>query len=335
MTLIKVVLFLLEVQYFLEYLLVWPLVALVRRLSDQNARALARGMSSLVYRALIPDRQWCLRNLELVFGDNLTPAQRTKLAMRAFENVLLTRVESLRWTKERMIAEVVEEGGEEARAFGREMRAQRRGTIIISAHLGNYELIPPWVYHTGWRGPVMYRPQNNWRVERLVLGARAEYLEGQMIPRGPFATLTLMYALREGAGVGLLIDQNTLDGPVFADFLGFPAASPPGAAALALATDSPVMLAVAIRRPDGKHRLIFHKPFELIRTGDRRADIAANTRQYMAAIERYVLEYPDQYNWPHPRWRFRPDGSFWTRHMPIEKAAAERTGPPLKPLGRL
>jgi KDO2-lipid IV(A) lauroyltransferase len=230
-----------------------------------------------------------------------------------------------------MKAHVIEEATDCVKELGRELLLQGKGAIIISAHLGNFELIAPWLGHSGFRGPVMYRPQNNWRVERLAMGARGQYFD-EMVPRGPLALLSLMYALREGRGVGLMIDQNTIQGGVFVDFLGFLAASPPGAAALALATRCPVMLAVSIREPDGRYRLIFHPPFELIDTGDRQRDIVANTQQYMKAIERYVLAFPEQYLWAHPRWRFRPNGRPWRLAVPSETMAAERITPPRRPL---
>ena len=69
----------------------------------------------------------------------------------------------------------------------------------------------------------------------------------------------------------------------------------------------------------------------MIDTGDRKRDIAANTRQYMKAIEPYVLAHPEQYNWLHPRWRFRPDRSFWKLDTPYPKMAAKRIGPARMP----
>jgi KDO2-lipid IV(A) lauroyltransferase len=320
--------FLLHIQYLAEFAAVWPLVALVRRLSEPTCRRLARALASVAYRLLSHDRRWAHRNLELVFGDSLTAAQRTRIAMKSFEHIVLTRAEALRWSRDWMVSNVIEEGGEHARQAAREAAEKGLGIIMITPHLGNYELIPPWCYHTGWRGPVMYRPQNNPYVEKLLAGARAEYLENRMIPRGPFATLSLMYALRDKQGVGLLIDQNTLDGGVFVEFLGFAAATPPGAAALALATGAPVVPAVAVRRADGRNRLIFHPPFPLIRTGDRKSDIVANTQQYTRAFESWILAYPEQYNWPHPRWRFRPDGGFWRAEQPRSGMERERLTPP-------
>jgi KDO2-lipid IV(A) lauroyltransferase len=85
-----------------------------------------------------------------------------------------------------------------------------------------------------------------------------------------------------------------------------------------------VILAMSVRQRDGRYRIIFHAPFKLIDSGNRRRDLVANTQQYMSAIERYVLAYPEQYNWPHPRWRYRPDGSFWSLDTPLEAMTAER-----------
>ena len=100
------------------------------------------------------------------------------------------------------------------------------------------------------------------------------------------------------------------------------------AAALALATRCPVILAISVRQPNGRLRLFFEPPFPLIETGDHERDIHANTQQYVRAIERYVLAHPEQYLWMLPRWRRRPDGRDWRLSIPVEVMAQERTGPP-------
>ena len=223
---------LLEIQYLLEYLLLWPLVALIRRVSEERSRKLAIGLSRVAYRILTFDRRWCLRNLELVFGNNLSPGERTALARKAFENIFLTRVEALRLTPEWMAANVIAEGMEATHAVARKAARGGKGILFISAHLGNFKVVPAHLYYEGFSGSVMYRPQNNWRVERLLAGTRAKYIL-QTVPRSPFGVMSLMYNLLEGQVVGMLIDINTLEARVFVDFLGFPAASPKGAAALA------------------------------------------------------------------------------------------------------
>lgn len=316
-----------EIRFYLEYLAVLPVVLLARGLSEANAERLVKIIARLAYHALSFDRRWAYRNLEMVFGDNLTSERRREIVMGAFETVVRTRVECIRWTKEWMLKNVVEEGGEATRAAAIEYKRQGKGLIILTAHLGNFELLPAYCHQTGHPSTVMYRPQDNWRVEKLLLGARTEYLPN-VVRRSTTGLMTLGYVVREGTCVGLLVDMNTLDNPAYVDFLGYKAASPPGAAALAVSTGAPVVLALSVRDADGKHRMIFHPPFETIRTGNKREDIRRNTEQYMKAIEPYVRAYPEQYNWLHPRWRYRPDGTFWSLETPMEEILAERDGSP-------
>lgn len=320
---------LLESKYLLEYLAVWPLFVLGRVLSDGQSRKLARILGRLFYWILTFNRRWCLRNLELVFGANLTPKQRTAIAKKSFEHVLLTCLESLRWTAERMMTTVIPEGEEAALQVGRNAASQGKGVIAISAHLGNFEVIPAYLHHVGWTGAITYRPVDNWRVEQLLAGSRAKYMP-KAIPRGPFSLMSLLCGLREGQGVGILVDVNTTSKPVFVQFLGFVAASARGAATLALATGCPVVLIISVRQADGRHRLIFHPPFDVIETGNHQQDIVANTQQFMKAIEPYVLAHPEQYHWMQHRWRYRPDGSCWKPDMLYEHMAAERIGPPCR-----
>lgn len=318
--------FLKELQFLVEFVLLWPIVMVVRRLSEQQSQRFALGLSRVLYRVLWHDREWCLLNLRLVYGASLSPAQRTRLAMQAFENVVRTRFEVLRWTPEWMEANVVVVGGEEAHRICRDARQRGLGLIVLTAHLGNFELLSAWANRAGWNTTVMYRPQDNWRVERLLARARAAFVD-RTVPRSVSGLRTLVRDLRSGRRIGLVMDQSAFDG-LFVDFLGVPAASATGPAWLALKTRAPVLMAISYRAMDGRHHLVFHPPFKLIHTGDRGTDLHANTEQFLQAMEPYVLAHPEQYNWLHPRWRHRPDGSTWTLSMPYEALLQERTRPP-------
>lgn len=316
-----------EARYLLELALLWPLATVVRRAPEGGALALARLAARLAHRLLTGDRRWAERNLQLVYGDTLSRRRRRAIVRACFEHIALTRVEALRYSEPWMRARVVVEGGAQARAVASGARARGVGVIAVTAHLGNFELLPAVCHADGWPCSVLYRPQDNWRVEQLIAGPRADYLRGRTVPRGPGALLELSQRLRRGESIGLLIDINTLDDPCFVDVLGVPAASPRGAAALALATGAPVLVAAAYRLPDGRHRLVFEPPLQLTDTGRRRADIDVNTAALQRALERHILAAPEQYNWPHPRWRLRPDGSRWTLATPLRAMEAERVRP--------
>jgi KDO2-lipid IV(A) lauroyltransferase len=322
-----------ELLFLLEYLPLRLLLGLVESLSPQQVCTLVHGISRFAYRFSASQRDWCLRNLHLVFGDHLTAGQRKKFAQQSFEHFWATIAEMLSWTPEWMETHVKMEMAPETQELARRSQEQGTGVILVTAHLGNFELMAAWMHRLfpDWRTAVVYRPLDNWRVEQLIERIRGRYLKANKLTRGFHGTLGLLGSLREGNLVGLLIDQNTTRGGVFVDFLGFQASTAPGAAALAMETGCPVVLAMSVRQPDGTHRIVVHPPFELIRTGDWRRDLAVNTQQYTKALEEYVLAYPEQYFWAHPRWRFRPDRSSWNLTMTYEQMAAERHGPPRRP----
>jgi KDO2-lipid IV(A) lauroyltransferase len=44
----------------------------------------------------------------------------------------------------------------------------------------------------------------------------------------------------------------------------------------------------------------------LTRTGDRQEEIIINTQKFTRIIEDMVRKYPDQWFWPHQRWKTQP-----------------------------
>jgi KDO2-lipid IV(A) lauroyltransferase len=75
---------------------------------------------------------------------------------------------------------------------------------------------------------------------------------------------------------------------------------------LALRTDSVVLSVYNYREPDGRYHMVIQPEVEIVRSGDRTADIERNTARFNAVIEGYVREHPEQWFWLHQRWKTRP-----------------------------
>ena len=73
-------------------------------------------------------------------------------------------------------------------------------------------------------------------------------------------------------------------------------------AELALRYDCPVVPARITRLKGARFRLTVLAPLELIRTGDHKADVAANMAQVNALMEQWVRDTPEQWLWLHNRW---------------------------------
>ena len=179
-----------------------------------------------------------------------------------------------------------------------------RGIILVTGHLGNWELGGAYLAARGIPVDAIVRHMANPRFDRYLnvtrarLGIRVVY-DDQAVRQTP-------RALRDGRLVAFLADQGVLGlASTFVPFFGRLAKTPRGPAVFALRLDAPVVFGASIRKPDGRYHLAF-EPVEVTRTGDRERDIDAIVTRYTAVLERWVRVAPEQYLWQHRRWRRQP-----------------------------
>jgi KDO2-lipid IV(A) lauroyltransferase len=288
-----------------EFALAWPFLTLVRIMTPYWVDVVVHVGGPVAYYLLPVDRRWTHLNLRLAYRDRLSPLQRRDLAIAMFRHHIRTFLEILRITPRWIRKNVHIHAPSHLVSMVRD-----RPFIAVSGHLGNFDLFSAALNRIGIRNTMLVRPLDNPFFERLLASCRTRYGTTPASKHAP-GLRDALRNLRNGVSIGIAIDQNTTENPVFVDFFGIPAASPQGAAAIALRTGHPVVLLATWRNPDHTHTIIAEGPFSLIQTGDESADIQANLQQYTRAFERYILAHPAQYHWQHSRFRTRPDHSTW------------------------
>jgi Kdo2-lipid IVA lauroyltransferase/acyltransferase len=186
--------------------------------------------------------------------------------------------------------------------------AEGRGVILLTGHIGAWELS---VYaHSIYGRPMSFlaRRIDNPLVERLAEGYRARYGNRSIDKRG--SVREVLKTLKSGGVVGILADLNSSrEEGVFCDFFGVKACSTAGVATLALRTGAVVLPGYLIWDEKARiHRLHFEPPVETIDTGNQKEDVIANTARYVKVLESIIRRHPDQWLWIHRRWRTRPEG---------------------------
>lgn len=184
--------------------------------------------------------------------------------------------------------------------------AKGRGALVVTAHLGNWELLAARLRRAGHRGVVVgYRRPNDPSAAWLASMRRAygvETLAQQDHPR------ELLRALDRGLVVGLLADLEVrrIDGE-FLPFFGVPALTMTAPAAIARARRSPLLPARCVFDAQSRrYRLTFDAPLELDRTLERHAATLDLTARLNRAFEAWIRAAPGQWAWHQPRWRTRP-----------------------------
>lgn len=268
------------------------------------AGAVGERLGALGYRPLGIRRHVVERQIAAAFPE-LSPAEVAATSRRTYAHIGRAMVETMLLPSigKRGVLDMVEatsgfERIEEANAAG-------KGAILITGHLGNWELAGAYVAARGVPLDVIVRTQANPLFDAYVNETRAAL--GMVVVRDHEAVRRTPRALREGRAVAFVADQGVRGlASTFVPFFGRPAKTPRGAAVFAMKYDVPTLFVTALRQPSGKYRVSV-EPVPIVRTGDRERDVDEIVASYTRVLERWVRTAPEQYFWHHRRWRRQPD----------------------------
>ncbi|RAI60886.1 lysophospholipid acyltransferase family protein [Roseicella frigidaeris] len=183
--------------------------------------------------------------------------------------------------------------------------------ILVSAHLANWEVIPPALAGLGIRVGSVYRAADNRAVDALVNGLRAHAVAGEplpLFPKGAQGARAALKFLAGGGVLGMLADQKLNDG-IAVPLLGHLAMTAPAPAQLALRFRCPVIPGRVQRLGPCRFRLAVDPPLSLPELADRQAAIRAMTLAINDRLSAWIRERPEEWLWLHRRWpKARPAG---------------------------
>ncbi len=184
--------------------------------------------------------------------------------------------------------------------------ARGKGTMLISAHWGGWEIAGMAIMSLVRNVRTVARPLDNELLERELRQIRAR--TGAEVVDRRKAARVLLKGLAENDVVALLVDQavRPREG-VLAPFLGRPAWTTTAPAKMALRTGSTIVFAFCI--PDGlRHRLEFEEPIRADELTEAERDPVELTKRINEIISRRIHARPDLWLWMHDRWKGPGEG---------------------------
>lgn len=295
-----------RIRTWLEYFIAVTILRGATLLPRRLALDFGEAVSALVWKILPRLRHYALVNLKLAFPE-LNNAERERIARGSFRSLgrLLGEISQFPRLNRRNIESVVTYDGLENYQAA---VAEGRGVIFLTGHIGAWELSVYAHSVYGYPSSFLARRVDNPLIERIAERYRTLY--GNRSIDKKLGVREVIRTLRTGGVVGILADLNSLrDEGVFCDFFGVPASTTVGVATLAMRTGAVVLPGYLVwDEAAGRHILHFEPPVETILTGNREADVLANTARYTKVLENIIRRYPDQWLWIHRRWRTRPEG---------------------------
>lgn len=241
-------------------------------------------------------------NLKAAFAAEKSPGELREITKRVYQNMVQTFMEILNLTKvnkayvDKYIEVVNMERISNAAQSG-------RGTILLTAHFGDWELSSLVSSVKGFPIMVLVREQKMKRLNELLNQLRES--NGCRVIRKGMDVKNLIRTLRDKNIVGILADQDAGKNGMLTNFFGRPTSSHSGPMEMAQHTDS-LILPTFIVRTDGPYHKLYLEEYIDFRNTQSPVAVHENLQKYMSLLEKYVRQYPDQWLWLHKRWKSTP-----------------------------
>ncbi len=277
-------------------------LALASLLPLRWAQGLGDGLGSVAFRLLPKERAKALTSLARAFPEK-AEAERWALARACFrhlgrcalEAAVASRLSPSQWDRLVEVPEAV-------KSLLLRAVAQGRGVVAVSGHVGHWELFGWALVRLGLPLHVIAREGVDSRLGALAEAFRARGGVRSILRGTPGAAVAVLRAVRKGAMLGFLVDQDTRVQSLCVPFFGTLASTPRAPADLTLRTGAATVVGFLQRGPDGRYQLSGAE-LEVPHSGDAEADAAELTARYSAAIEAAVRRAPEQWVWMHQRWK--------------------------------
>ncbi|HEX2780059.1 MAG TPA: lysophospholipid acyltransferase family protein [Gemmatimonadaceae bacterium] len=289
-----------------QYLALRGVIGALDALSWRRAARLGEKIGALGYSPLGIRRDVVVKQIAAAFP-GLSRPEVEEIARASYAHLGRTTIETALlpgFSREQILA--LFEGVDNWSAVEKAI-AGGKGVILVTGHLGNWELGGAYLAARGIGLDVVARGMANPLFDTYLTSTRERI--GMSVVHDSDAVRRTPRSLRAGRAVAFVSDQGVLGlASTFVPFFGMPAKTPRGPAVLALRLGVPVVFGCAIRQPSGRYVLSF-EPVTVQDTGNREEDVDAVVAEYTKTLERWVRRAPEQYFWHHRRWRRQPPGT--------------------------
>ncbi len=275
---------------------------LVPRLDRRHCVKLGLVLGDLAYFIDARGRAVALSNLECAFGDQYTPRQRRWIARLSYRNFARTMLD-LFWAGPLVSGNyrvyMRHSGFRELREH---MDREKRGTVFLCVHQGNWEWASLTGGFMGFFNVVVTEEFKNPRLNAIF--ARLRQISGQVMIPQENSLLRMLKVVKRGGATGMLIDLNLRPSQAATVIEGFGMKMCVPLIHAVLAQRGGAILAPAITIPqdDGTCTVTLGKGFVF----PPDADLQQISQQCWDFFEPFLRRRPDLWLWPYKHFRYKP-----------------------------
>ncbi|SPD73923.1 putative Lipid A biosynthesis lauroyl acyltransferase [uncultured Desulfobacterium sp.] len=292
-----------QIRRWLIYVIVCLIVKLLRAIPRRFAIAIMRGIGRAAYLLIGSRRKRMINHLTMAFGNEKSLSEIKRISKEVFLNIGIFAADAIR------LPQIVGNGMEDivtVEGCDRldQVLANGKPAILLTAHLGNWELMAAWFAQKGYKVKVIGAPNHNPWIDRLIVQTRNE--AGYTSITRKTNTREILDGIRNGYSMGILIDQDTKVEGVFVKFFNQWAHTAVGPVVLARKYGLSIIPIFIRLNGQFTYHIEVQEPIDLNFTDNKDHDLVINTQKISDIYERIIRRFPEQWVWMHRRWKKQP-----------------------------
>ncbi|MCA9230853.1 MAG: hypothetical protein KDA57_09390 [Planctomycetales bacterium] len=286
------------------YALVRVLICLIQTLPLSACAAVSRQLGRFCWHVLKLRRDVVEENLRCAFPE-LSQSERDRIALAMWEHLLLMVMEIAHAPRKVRRTNWRRHSAEPGMKSVLQRLIDERPTVLISGHVGNFEMGGYMLALHGFPMHTVARPLDNPYLDRFVTRFRESTGQYMLPKQGSGRQIALL--MEKGGTISLLGDQHAGANGCWVDFFGRPASTHKAVAVFTLSGKAPTAVCASLRgdRP-------LYMEMHVADIVDPSAEdfclgtIPLLTEWYTRQLEGLIRQAPQQYWWVHRRWKGQP-----------------------------
>jgi len=178
------------------------------------------------------------------------------------------------------------------------LKKTKKRAVFISGHFNNFELMAMQIEKAEIELATIYRPLNNFLLNKTMEQIRTENICKNQIKKGRAGSREIIKNLIKGKSIAIMIDQRVREGKKI-EFFNNLATTTTIPAQLIKKYNCELVPVYIERRKNNYFRMFVSKPIKI----DKNKSILEITKFLNNLLERMILRNIDQWIWTHNRWK--------------------------------
>ena len=178
------------------------------------------------------------------------------------------------------------------------LKKTKKRAVFISGHFNNFELMAMQIEKAEIELATIYRPLNNFLLNKTMEQIRTENICKNQIKKGRAGSREIIKNLIKGKSIAIMIDQRVREG-IKIDFFNNQATTTTIPAQLIKKYNCELVPVYIERRKNNYFKMFVSKPIKI----DKNKSVLEITKFLNNLLERMIVRNIDQWIWTHNRWK--------------------------------